>query len=163
MNLLDWSYIGLLVASLLGAVLFLGYTFRVRIAYPFVLVSLHMSTVVITFILFTIALVQGLDQGPFTFRTWFLILTYVVFLLTLLTGLFFFVRYDLRRKIMRLPLISTHLVMAVMTFICFTGLMGLSLQGLGARTSPSTGSASPAWYSFHRHQFIRNLTQSSRH
>ena len=94
MSFLDWSYVGLLVASVLGAILFFGYTFRIRIAYPFVLVSLHLTTVLITFILFTIAFVQILNANPSALKAGFIILTYVVFILTLLTGLFFFVRYD---------------------------------------------------------------------
>lgn len=161
MNILDWSYLGLLMASLMGAILFFGYTFRIKIAYPFVLVSLHLTVVGVTFILFTAAFIHIFQVKTSALEVGFFTLSYVVFVLTLVTGLFFFLRYDLRRKIMRLPLVSTHLVMAVVTFICFTGLIGLADQRTQVHTHAFAGRLSPGWYSFHRHQTMRNITHPS--
>lgn len=161
MSLLDWSYIALLVSSLMGAVLFVGYTFRVKLAYPILVVSLHLIAIIATFILFTIFMVQTFFTKIPAFSFGFILVTYGIFVLTFLIGLFFFVRYDLRRKILHLPLLSTHLVMAVLTFTSFTSLMAFSIgeQIHLPNKSIAVGAASPDWYFFHKHQYLHHEHQ----
>lgn len=159
MNLLSWSYLSLLVASFFGLMLFFGFTFRIKVHYPFSLVTLHLSSVILTFLLFTAALAQDIFGGHTSrgFQLDYTIFVYIVFLITLGTGLFFFLRYDLRKKILHLPLVSTHLVMAGLTFILLTAFMALPIHQQVLQKKVSIGSTSPAWYTYNRHKVMKGI------
>lgn len=150
MTLLDDAYLSLFVASLFGAVLFFGFTFRTRIRYPLALVTLHLLTVVITFGLFTALVIQQVHLHGWvqmTFAAKFLVITYVIFAVTLLAGLAFFLRYDARRKRLRMRMVAVHLFMAALTFLSATTLMSLPLY-----PTPSLPVHGSTWYLIHRHR-----------
>lgn len=159
MNLLGWAYVSLLVASLFGLMLFFGFTFRIKVHYPISLVTLHLASVILTFLLFTAAIVESILHGHTSrgFQVDYTVFVYIVFLITLATGLFFFLRYDLRRKILRLPLVSTHLVMAGITFILLTALMALPTGEAAIQKKVVLGSLSPAWYTYNRHHVMKAI------
>jgi thiol:disulfide interchange protein len=74
--------------------------------------------------------------------------TYVV---TYLTGLSFYLRFDAKRRPLRRRLLGLHLVMAVLTFITLTAAMGLYAFP-GAASKPETSSHSTMWYDARQHR-----------
>ncbi len=163
MSILDWAYTSLLLSSTFGALLFLRYTFRIRVQYPLYLVNSHLLTVFLTLILYTIVFIKEFVHHPtWNFHNAFMTVSYIVFILTLGTGLAFYIRYDLRKRILGLQLVSTHLVMAGLTFIFLTAFMVLSIHGPAGNQDVLVGSASPSWFSFSRHQIIRHEGKQSR-
>jgi len=153
-SLLMGAFVGLCVGSILGAVLFIGYTFRKRIHYPMVWVVAHISTISVTLILFTIAFVaksnlvlhDGYDAKFIFFST-----SYAVFLATFITGISFFFRYDFRRRHISLRLLSVHLVMSAFTFFGFAATLALYTPNAIPIGDKYAGSS---WYAVHKHAAV---------
>lgn len=58
-----------------------------------------------------------------------LTVSYITYVITYLTGLTLFWRFDVRRRPLRRRLVGLHLLMAVLTFIGFAGVMSLYAFG----------------------------------
>jgi amino acid transporter len=56
-------------------------------------------------------------------------ITYALYVITFLTGLLFFIRFDARRRPLRRRLLGIHLIMAVVTFIMVTSIVATRAWG----------------------------------
>jgi hypothetical protein len=119
--LLHLTYAGIAVTSTLGAILFVGFTFRPAVtflwfnvnqsAYPRTLVMTHMASALATWGLFTAYMARrGLGDA-------FVDVAYAMVVATLAVGSAFFIRYDFWSRPLRWRLVGAHLILAVFTFI----------------------------------------------
>ena len=160
--MINLSYISLCLTSLLGALLFFGFTFRVRIRYPLRIVSLHVILASITTALLCLAAVQALFFRPARTAAspWAAALLVAGLLLLLFTyalGLYFYLRYDARRRHLKLQSLVLHLSLAGLSFIFITSAFAVNAwtasPGAGPRT---TAAQSPVWFIVHRHRTLRH-------
>ncbi|KUO95006.1 hypothetical protein [Ferroacidibacillus organovorans] len=156
--LLD-AYIALIIASAIGAILFVGYTFRVKIAYPIRIVQLHVLTTLVAMALFTIATWDKIALSGYfahaTFGLWFLISSYLIGLITLILGFAFYWQFDAKFRVLRLRFIAIHLTLAGISFIFFTSAVILYQFPVHIETNRVIGSRSGAWYILHRNEVLR--------
>ncbi|WP_243239231.1 hypothetical protein [Sulfobacillus harzensis] len=84
--------------------------------------------------------------------------SYVLYVVTFLTGMLFFVRFDARRRPLRRRLIGMHLIMAVATFIMITSIMAVNAFPSHALPPPVNPKNSTMWdYVFqHRSELSRH-------
>ncbi|PWI57432.1 hypothetical protein [Sulfoacidibacillus thermotolerans] len=166
MSLLDVTYILLFLTSLFGAVLFFGFTFRRQIRYPLFVVSSHVIFASATWALFSISLVRHLFRfashpDHFT-AVLYLLLGYAIYTFTYLLGVYFFFRYDAKRKHVRLQSIALHLTLAGLTFIFVTSsYIVVALTPVHALPAGKLGTNSPLWYLVHRDQILHSHSSSS--
>jgi hypothetical protein len=108
-----------IITSLFGLYLFAGYTFRIKVHYPLVLVTSHVIAAATTTVLFAILMIRmlsSLNQSG-TFTAVFALISFALVVLTLMSGIVFYFRFDARRRRTRWGLIITHLMMASLSFI----------------------------------------------
>lgn len=79
-------------------------------------------------------------------------ISYVLYVVTFLTGLFFFIRFDARRRPLRKRLMGVHLVMAVATFIMITSIMAVNAFPDRALPPPTNPKQSTMWDYVRQHQ-----------
>ena len=72
-------------------------------------------------------------------------ISYVLYVVSFLTGLFFFIRFDARRRPLRRRLMGLHLMMAVATFIMVTSIMAVNAFPDVAAPAPSNPKRSTMW------------------
>lgn len=134
MDALTIAYFSLCVTALSGMVLFFGYTFRARRAhlqtvYPLVAVRLHIVLVAVNFVLLSIAFratTITYGMSPFHHFSYFLFAcAYALFFITFLSGLYFHIRFDLRKMNLQSAFLVSHWVLAVFTFILLTSSVAL--------------------------------------
>ncbi|MDA8192927.1 MAG: hypothetical protein M0Z53_02850 [Thermaerobacter sp.] len=82
-------------------------------------------------------------------RYW-LDISYAMYVVTYLTGLGFYIRFDVRRRPVRKRLIGMHLIMTVFTFIFLTGAMAIEAFP-PAPAVPQSASQSTMWYLVRQH------------
>ncbi|MCL5971810.1 MAG: hypothetical protein M1499_04515 [Firmicutes bacterium] len=83
---------------------------------------------------------------------------YVAYVVTYLTGLTFYIRFDVRRRPLRRRLLGIHLLMAVVTFISLTASM--ALYGFPERAAvPETSHQSTMWYYVLQHRSEHSKSQ----
>jgi hypothetical protein len=152
------AYLSLLVTSALGAVLFLGFTFRTpqRSAeasspgpdYPRAYVLAHLSLATITFLLFTVEMFHA--GGT---RDGFAVVGYGLLGATLAVGIWFFSRYDRLGRPLRWRLVAAHLVLAVLTFTAMTAALP-AYAPAGAQRLPvaERGHGNSAWLLYRQHR-----------
>ncbi|QQE77703.1 hypothetical protein [Alicyclobacillus sp. SO9] len=116
MTLWHWTFAFLFLTAIVGLVLFSGFTLRISIRYPLILVATHVASASTTFILFTILLVHRLTSTQTGVQV-FVLISYMVLVVTFVSGIYFFFRYDAQRKRMRYFLLLFHLMSASLTFI----------------------------------------------
>lgn len=159
MSLLNWSYAALLAASAAGAMLFFGFAFRSKVRFPINLVKLHVVLASLAWLLLTAAIVEfavhgGLAQPSFDFV--FAGTSYVVFLLAYLSGLLFFLKFDLHRRRLRLRFVAAHLILAALAFIMVTSSVALYDAPRSPRATVRAALTSGAsWYAFFKHRYDR--------
>ncbi|MCY0874812.1 MAG: hypothetical protein OWT28_00795 [Firmicutes bacterium] len=132
MSLLAWSYGALGITALTGLGLFLMYTFRARThlkpIYPLIGVRVHLVFVAITAVLLTLVMKQKLTvaaTGEAHYPQILLISSYVMFWVTLILGLYFYFRFDVKRIRLRSQFLVTHWVLAALSFIFLTSSFAL--------------------------------------
>ncbi len=76
---------------------------------------------------------------------------YGTYLVTYLTGLSFYIRFDAKRRPLRRRLLGLHLIMAVLTFITLTSAMGIYAFPRVA-SKPETSRRSTMWYDARQHR-----------
>ncbi len=76
---------------------------------------------------------------------------YGTYLVTYLTGLTFYVRFDAKKRPLRRRLLGIHLIMAVITFITLTSAMALYAFP-SAAPYPATHRRSTMWYDARQHR-----------
>lgn len=159
MSLLYISYISLWIVSIFGALLFFGFAFRARIRFPVSLVKTHVVLAGISVLLFTAAVVRKSVPGGFTHPTFALLFawtTYVVYLLTFLSGFGFFLRFDLQRRHLPLRFVVFHLFLAAASFIMMTATLALYAKPpLPASVARLANTSRASWYDLHRHAYGR--------
>ena len=161
--LINLSYISLCVTSLLGALLFFGFTFRVRIKYPLRIVSAHVVMASVTTVLLCAAFVQAL-LAPFGAATvpapWssaVLIAGCLLFLVTFALGLYFYLRYDARQRHLRLQSVALHLSLAGLSFIFITAAFAVDAWTISPIPTQQVAAVhSPVWFIVHRHKALRH-------
>lgn len=79
-------------------------------------------------------------------------ISYALYVVTFLTGMLFFVRFDARRRPLRRRLIGLHLVMAVATFIMITSIMAVNAFPQHASKPPADPKNSTMWDYVRQHQ-----------
>lgn len=135
-----------ILTSLFGLYLFAGYTFRIKVHYPLVLVTCHVIAALITSILFGILIVRILTSHSHSsvFTEVFSLISFVLVLLTLASGLYFYFRYDARNRRTKWGLIITHLMMASLSFI-------FAISSIATVAEPHHKNTYPgdAWYRYH--------------
>ncbi len=151
--LLHLSYIALCLGSVFGAVLFMGFTFHLEIRYPLAIVMIHLAVVLTSFVLFSIWMFDVLSghTGGILVSHAFSLAAYAVFAITLGSGLFFFLRYDARRKQMRVTMVGAHIVLACLTFIAVSSLLGMVIVPVPPNSEHVTG----RWAILHRVETVR--------
>ena len=163
MNVLDVSYLTLGIASAFGAVLFIGFTFRVKVHYPVALINTHLLMIAVTCILLTIHVVsQVAFRTVHGFNFALMLMTYALFLVTFITGMSFYLKFNVKRfrskrRPPRARWVSTHLIMATVTFIFYTTYFIDSLPSPPPPRHLQVGANSPRWNNFHLHQTVRAL------
>lgn len=119
MSLWQITLYSLFLTAFFGIFLFVGYTFRVRIRYPLALVTCHVVSALVTVVLFCFLLVQQLHAPNLhqyaVVVAW---LSLVAILITFVSGFYFYLRYNVRRRGLRTGLLVTHLLMAAVSFVC---------------------------------------------
>jgi hypothetical protein len=154
LSLWQVSFLSLAVTSVFGLILFVGYTFRIRIQYPLTLVSFHVALASVTVVLYTLSTIQVFLHPSVSIGFRMLILfADVVLLATYITGLTFFIRFDAKRKGMRQHLIATHLVMAGVTFIFVTS----GTIALVKPTVPAHTLYGPNRYELHKYDHFHHI------
>ena len=162
-ELLNLSYISLCVTSLLGALLFFGFTFRVRIKYPLRIVSAHVVMATITTVLLCAAVAQALlaprvagsVSAPWSAAM--LVAGSLLLLFTYALGLYFYLRYDARRRHLRLQSVALHLSLAGLSFIFITTGFAVDLWTVSPPLARQTAAVhSPVWFIVHRHKALRH-------
>lgn len=83
-------------------------------------------------------------------REWMYV-AYATYLGTYLTGLTFFIRFDLKHRPLRRRLLGLHVTMAVMSFIALTGAMALYAFPPSHATVQKP-SQSTLWYYIEQHR-----------
>lgn len=79
-------------------------------------------------------------------------IAYIAYVITFLTGLIFFVRFDARRRPLRKRLLGLHLVMAVTTFILITSIMSVNAFPNQETPPPKNPTSSTMWDYVHQHR-----------
>lgn len=167
MTLLDWTYLSLWITSLSGALLFFGFTFRTLVKYPFAIVVSHVLLATLTLLLFTASLAQALlGVNAFTAHavsTLSLSSGYAFFVFTYAVGVYFFLRFDAKRRRVRMQSIALHLSMAGLTFIFVTSAFAMvTLSSFRGQHAAIVGHNSPAWFVIHRQRELRIHSASLR-
>lgn len=149
MTLWQWTFLALLITASFGIVLFTGYTFRVRIRYPFALVTSHVVSAFITVILFSILFVQKLRFGfpAHSYSPFVLWPALVLLLATFASGVHFYFKYNARRLGLRNALLIAHLFMAALSFVAVIA----STAELSVPPKP-TNLYPGSMYNFYKHQ-----------
>lgn len=206
-SVMNLSYISLCVTSLLGALLFFGFTFRIRIKYPLRIVSAHVIMASVTAVLLCAAVIQALffrsapsgggvraaaspliaahaphaHASPLTSThathayaspltaahathvyasLWtdaLLVAGVLLMLLTYGLGLYFYLRYDARRRHLKLHSVVLHLSLAGLSFIFITSAFAVSAWTVSPHaTRQATAAQSPVWFIVHRHRALRH-------
>lgn len=157
MTLWHWTFAFLFFTAIVGLVLFSGFTLRINMRYPLLLVTTHVASASITFVLFTILLVQRLTSTQTGVQV-FVLISYFILVVTFISGVYFFFRYDARRRGMRYLLLVFHLVSASLTFI-------FTVSSLAAfrepQTQPQHYTPGGAMYNVHKHHTIHNRGAST--
>ncbi len=162
-GLINLSYISLCVTSLLGALLFLGFTFRARIKYPLRIVTAHVIMATVTTLLLCGAVVQALlaprragsASGPWP--TAMLVAGALLLLVTYALGLYFYLRFDARRSRLRLQSVALHLSLAGLSFVFITTGFAVDLWTISPSPTRQTAAVhSPVWFIVHRHRALRH-------
>lgn len=83
-------------------------------------------------------------------------ITYALYVVTFLTGLLFFIRFDARRRPLRRRLIGVHLIMAVVTFIMITAIVVTRAWTNPLPPPPTNPKHSTMWDYYRQHQSERN-------
>lgn len=161
LSLLDWTYLFLFITSLFGAVLFFGFTFRLRISYPLVFVVSHVTLASVTWVLFSITLIRHLigwsEHQVQNSTIIYLLLGYLVFTFTYVIGIYFFFRYDAKRKHPGLQSIALHLALAGLTFVFVTSsYVVVTVTQNHSVVDRTLGAKSPVWFLVHRDQVIHS-------
>ncbi|QSO46869.1 hypothetical protein [Alicyclobacillus mengziensis] len=135
-----------IVTSIFGLYLFSGYTFRIKVYYPLVLVTCHVAAAIATTILFGILIVRLLFSynQVHVFSVVFSVISFVLVLLTLASGLYFYFRYEARRRRTKWGLIGFHLAMAGLSFIFAISSISTVAAPKPTHTYPGT-----AWYKYY--------------
>lgn len=79
-------------------------------------------------------------------------ISYALYVLSFLTGIFFFIRFDARRRPLRKRLLALHLIMAVATFILMTSIMAVNAFPQTALAPPKNPKQSTMWDYLRQHQ-----------
>lgn len=118
-RLWEWTFFSLLVTSVFGIWLFVGFTFRLRPRYPFLLVTCHVVGATVTVVLFCSLFVKWLIQPQvgYSYAPVILWIGLFMILATFLSGLYFYFFFDARRRGLGYKLLITHLVMAALSFV----------------------------------------------
>lgn len=151
MNFLSSAFIAMCFTVVVGACLFVGYTFRIRIRYPFALVITHVAGATLTVILFTIFLVHRTIIPVNGNRNIFALVSYSFLLVTFVTGLVFFIRYDFRRRYIGIKRLSLHIVMAAFTVFSLSGTTAIYTSFAHKDMYHVPGSA---MYNVHKHASV---------
>ena len=145
-----------IITSLFGLYLFSGYTFRIKVYYPLVLVACHITAAAVTTILFAILIVKMFTTTAHinVFSIIFACISFALVALTLLSGLYFFFRYDFKRRRTKWGIIMTHLAMAGLSFI-------FAISSISTVAIAPTGHTYPGskWYKYHLRQSLENAAQ----
>lgn len=88
-------------------------------------------------------------------------ITYGLYIATFLTGIFFFIRFDARRRPLRRRLLGVHLIMAVATFIMITAIVAVRAWAPSLPAPPKNPKNSTMWDYYHQHQSERKLHRES--
>lgn len=149
------AFAALVAASAVGMVLFFGYTFRVRLAYPLILVTVHLILSLVATVLFVMAAMQSLfyNKHHSTLYDVLLVTSIVVMILTVLVGLAFYFRFNLGRIDIHGRFIGLHVTMASVAFI----LVVASTIGLTQTYDSKILPIHPSLYNFYKHH--RHLNQ----
>ena len=135
-----------IITSIFGLYLFSGYTFRIKVYYPLVLVTCHVVAASVTTILFGVLIVRMLSsysQIP-VFSVVFSVISFVLVVLTLTSGLYFYFRFEARRRRTKWRLIGFHLALAGLSFI-----FAISSISTVAAPKQTHDYAGTAWYKYH--------------
>lgn len=145
-----------IITSLFGLYLFSGYTFRIKVYYPLVLVACHITAAVVTTILFAVLVFRMFTTTAHVnvFSIVFACISFGLVALTLFSGLYFFFRYDFKRRRSKWGVIMTHLAMAGLSFIF--AISSISTVAIAPAKHTYPGSK---WYKYHLRQTYRNTTQ----
>lgn len=81
-------------------------------------------------------------------------ITYILYWLTFITGMAFFIRFDARRRPLRRRLIGLHLGMAVATFIMLTSIVAVRAWKPSLPPPPANPKNSTMWYYYYQHQQV---------
>ncbi|MCL5116744.1 MAG: hypothetical protein M1272_06305 [Firmicutes bacterium] len=79
-------------------------------------------------------------------------ISYVLYVLSFLAGVFFFIQFDARRRPLRRRLMGMHLFMAVATFIMMTSIMAVNAFPDRAPTPPANPKHSTMWDYVRQHR-----------
>lgn len=79
-------------------------------------------------------------------------ISYATFVITYLTGLTFYIRFDIRRRPLRRRLLGLHLIMTVFTFIFLTGAMAVTAFPMTAKSSQHAPKQSTMLYLVRQHR-----------
>lgn len=78
--------------------------------------------------------------------------SYATFVITYLTGLSFYIRFDVKRRPLRRRLIGLHLIMTVFTFIFLTGAMAILAFPTSSKSGHQSPKQSTMWYLVKQHR-----------
>lgn len=151
MPLWQWTLYSLGLTAVLGLLLFCGYTFRLRIVYPFALVTGHVVSATVTMILFCV-LLYHLATDSANVQMYAQIIAWVSFaalIVTFLSGLYFYLWFNARRRGLKNGMLVTHLLMAAVSFsFAVSGVAGIA----GTQPTDRSHLYPPSMYNFHKHQ-----------
>lgn len=143
------AFVCLCLASVAGMVLFFGFTFRVRIAYPLSVVTTHLILAIATSVLFSAAVIHRFTNGkPLSvLYVVLLIVSVAIVLVTLIVGIIYFIRFNLKQKDGHGHFIGMHVTMAAVSFIFITA----STIAITQTVSMKNVVAHPSLYNFYKH------------
>lgn len=142
------TFVLLFVTASIGIWLFVGYTFRARIRYPLLLVTTHVISATLTVIAFIWLFITQRHWSQHH-ATAFVILcvSLVMVLVTYLSGLYFYGKFNVRGRGLKSKLLISHLVMAALSFVCVAS----SVAELSAAQPPTSHNYPGSMYNFYKH------------
>lgn len=153
-SLWTWTFLVTLATAAVGLSLFAGFTFQVKPRYPFLLVTCHVIGAFATVTLYCILFVRWMgnhNTATHLYAAVVLWVSLVVILSTFISGIYFYFRYNARRRGLGYRLLITHLVMAALSFVCvIASVSELSGTGISAKSL-----FPPSSYNFYKHHHQR--------
>lgn len=149
----------LCVTSIVGMILFFGYTFRVRIVYPLVMVTTHLLLAILTTGLFVVAVVQRF-LSPRELSTLYMVLlglNLIIIVVTVVVGIVFFLRFNVKGREVYGTFVGLHVTMASVAFIFATA----STIAITQTIPPKVPITSPTLYNFYKYHHQHHTVEKT--